>query len=47
MDLLSRLLGLYILLDIVKGVAHMFFKLLFIRVKNRIPAYVHHPFRRD
>jgi len=47
MDLLTRLLGLYMLLDIVKGVAQMLFKLFFIRVKARIPVHVNHPFRRE
>jgi len=41
MDLLSRLLGLYMLLEILKGVAQMLFRLFCIRMKEYKPVHIY------
>jgi len=40
MDLLTRLLGLYILLDILKFIMRLTIQLMTIRIKERIPVHL-------
>lgn len=40
MDLLTRLFGLYILLDILRVIVRLSFQLMTIRLRERIPAHI-------